>query len=405
MKNIIKTLFLTSLITAISSCENDKEPIVSANGFELRKEASVVSPLILTETINADSFTKLNWDKSDNGVASVSTYSLVIFDHDNDPNLENGVEYSGTTAVVVTPESRTAELTVVEFNDLINQLSTFKCSQMNIDIRIKSTLGIKDKYTTPLIQYSNPITYAVTGYPKSLPILAFVKGSEVVENAPKIAASAPGINTDFEGYIYLKTGSYKFYEADACGDFTGAPAYGGSAGTINTDASAPSIEITTEGHYLVRANLTAKSYTVSQFRTFGVFGNGTRVGLGIGNAVPFTYDETKKVWKRTVELIKGRTIGFKSNLWTGEEVIPALPNTNNNPPFIPAAGTATISILGKGNTDSDAIDLPLLPIPPSPNGSILVPGIYDANARQKYDIELDVSNPRKYTYKLILNSN
>lgn len=393
MKNIIKTLFFVLLISSISSCENDKEPIATGNGFELRKNADApVAPSVLTSDIDANTFTKLNWDKSDNNVSSVASYSLVVFDHDNDPNLLNPVEYQGTTGLTVTPESRTAEITVKEFNDLLNLLPTFKCGQMNIDIRIKSTLGLAN--ANPLIQYSNPITYAVTGYTKSLPILAFVKENETTLNAFKLAASATGINTDYEGYMYLTPGNYKFYKPDACGDFTGAPAYGGSSGSLNTDASAPSIVITTEGHYLVKANLNTNTYSINLFRTFGVFGNGTRTGLGFVNAVPMTYDTTNKVWKLTVDLIKGNKFSFKSNLWTGEAVIP----TTDNPPFVPAAGTTIISILGKGSNANELVNIPLIPNPTT--GDISVPGVFDNAAKQKYNIELNVSNPRKYTYTL-----
>ncbi|WP_396212106.1 hypothetical protein [Flavobacterium sp.] len=387
MKNIIKTIFFAFLIITISSCENDKVTAV-ANGFELRKDSSVSTPTILTESLNTSTFTKLEWDKSNNGVTTASNYKLVIFDHDNDPNLEDGIEYV-TSNLIENPSSLNSTINVKEFNDLINLLPKFKCSQMKIDIRIKSTLGLGD--VNPLVQYSNPITYSVTGYPKSLPLLAFVKdvNSTNVSTEPKLAASAAGVNTNYEGYMFLQPGSYKFYKPDACGDFTGAPAYGGATGTINTDASAPSIVVTTAGHYIVKANLALNTYSLSQFTTFGVFGLATRATLS-GNQVPMDYDAPNKIWKLTVDLRKGYKFKFKSNLWTGALVVPALPN----PPYAPGTATSAVSILGKivdGQLEENSV---------AASGEITVPGSATDNTRQKYYIELNVSNPRKYTYKM-----
>jgi hypothetical protein len=387
MKNIIKTIFFAFLIITISSCENDKVTAV-ANGFELRKDSSVSTPTILTESLNTSTFTKLEWDKSNNGVTTASNYKLVIFDHDNDPNLEDGIEYV-TSNLIENPSSLYSTINVKEFNDLINLLPKFKCSQMKIDIRIKSTLGLGD--VNPLVQYSNPITYSVTGYPKSLPLLAFVKdgNSTNVSTEPKLAASAAGVNTNYEGYMFLQPGSYKFYKPDACGDFTGAPAYGGATGTINTDASAPSIVVTTAGHYIVKANLALNTYSLSQFTTFGVFGLATRATLS-GNQVPMDYDAPNKIWKLNVDLRKGYKFKFKSNLWTGALVVPALPN----PPYAPGTATSAVSILGKivdGQLEENSV---------AASGEITVPGSATDNTRQKYYIELNVSNPRKYTYKM-----
>jgi hypothetical protein len=391
MKNIIKTLFFALLISSISSCENDKEPIATTNGFELRKDVTIVAPTVLTETDDALTFTKLEWDEANYGVETFATYKLYVFDKDNDPNLERGVEYEGTIGSPDNVNDRTATLTVEEFNDMMNKLKPFKCSQMNIDIRIKSILGIVTSSSTPLEQYSNPITYSVTGYPKSLPLLAFVKdgNSTNVSTEPKLAASAAGVNTNYEGYMFLQPGSYKFYKPDACGDFTGAPAYGGATGTINTDASAPSIVVTTAGHYLVKANLALNTYSLSQFTTFGVFGLATRATLS-GNQVPMDYDAPNKIWKLTVDLRKGYKFKFKSNLWTGALVVPALPN----PPYAPGTATSAVSILGKivdGQLEENSV---------AASGEITVPGSATDNTRQKYYIELNVSNPRKYTYKM-----
>lgn len=392
MKNIYKSIFIAFIALTIYSCENDKDPVISGSGLELRSDATVVAPSVLDVTDADVVFANYDWDIANNGPSTVSKYSLFVFDHDNDPNLENGVQYTGT-GITVSPDTRIASLTVSEFNSLINLLPTFKCSQMNIDVRIKSVLGVNpaDNYS----QFSNPITYAVTPYSTAKPILAFVKQGDDPKAAPRILASSFTVNNDYEGYLYLLPGTYKFYQPDACGDFNSPTIYGGTANMIDSSASSPSISVTNEGHYLVKANLTSNTYSVREFRAFGVFGKATRTGLGFTNSIPMEFDATDKTWKLTIDLIKGEKFKFKSNIWTGD----LTPATAPNLPYVPGSANSFISILGKL---SEGI---VVENAATGQGDITVPGTFNNNERQKFDIKLNVSNPRNYIYSLTLNPN
>jgi len=387
MKNIIK-IILTLFVFANFSCENSEDLVVEANGFELRKDASVTSPLVLTEANDANIYGKFEWDIANNGPATVSTYTLQVFDH-NDVSLSNPVTYTGS-GLVVSPTSRKATLTVAEFNKLINGLPNYKCSEMDIDIRIKSTLG--GNAVNAFSQYSNPVNVKVTGYSLKLPVMAFVKSGNTPSTEPRVAASAPASNTDYVGYMYLDAGSYKFYQGDACQDFTTSTVYGlgSAAGTLISGASSPSISVTTAGHYLVKANLSNNTYSLTPYTTFGIFGTATRSGLGTGFQVPFNYNATTKTWILEMDLIKGRKFKFKSNLWTGTAVVPALPN----PPYAPGTASTFVTILGR-----TAISSVLVENSNAGQGDITVPGT-DDGSRDRYRIELDVSKPRNYTYKM-----
>jgi hypothetical protein len=392
MKNILKAIFSAIILTGVISCEDTKDPNVSPNGFELRKDPTVTSPSVLTQATATDVFGKFEWDSANNGPATVSSYTLQVFDH-NDTSLSNPVEYTGN-GLVITPTSRKATLTVAEFNTLLNGLPTFKCSEMDVDVRIKSVLGINPN---PYIQYSNPINVKVTAYSLKLPVMAFVKAGNTPSTEPRIAASTPTSNTDYVGYMYLEPGNYKFYQPDACQDFTTPTIYGGggTAGSLSSATSAPSIAIATAGHYLVKANLSTNTYTLTPFTTFGVFGTATRSGLGTGFQVPFDYDAATKTWSKEMDLIRGKKFKFKSNLWTGTLVVPPLPN----PPYAPGTASSSVSILGK-----TATPFSLEENSTAGQGDITVPGT-DDGTRDKYKIELDVSKPRNYTYKLTIVPN
>lgn len=375
MKNIIKNTIFAFLLVSLISCEDEKDPIVVANGFELRKDSSVISPNVLMPENNTNQFAKFEWDASNNGPASVSTYSVVIFDHDNDTSLSNPIEYSGT-GLVVNSSTRNVTLTVNEFNNLINKLPTFECGEMNIDVRIKSVMGTNP--STSFVQYSNPITIAVTGYSTKLPMLAFVKDGNTPENEQKMAASSFDVKNDYQGYMYLEPGNYKFYQPDACGSYATPTIFGGNSGSLELGVSPTSIIITTAGQYFIKTNLStinntttlvpAMSYSITPITSFGIFGTAKGIPTGINK--PMVYNTSSNKWELTFELLKGKKFKFRS-----------------------LNGTTPVTILG--GTTSNLTES---------GTDIKVPG-EDDTTKQKYDIILDVSNPRKYTYTLTLNPN
>ncbi|TRX39408.1 hypothetical protein [Flavobacterium restrictum] len=388
MKNILKTTVFAFLLIALGSCTNDKEPIPTANGFELKDASTTPPPTVLLQANDALVYNNMVWDRADNGVAAASTYEVIISDHDKDPNYVNPVTYTGI-GLALAPET-TCTLTIKEFNTLINQLPTYNCGVMNIDIRVKSTVG--KVVGNAFIQYSNPITVAVTGYSTNLPLLGFVKDGATPAAAPQIAASRFDKFNDYEGYMYLEAGSYKFYQPDACGSFAAPIIYGG-AGGILVQGGTTSIVIDKAGDYQVKADLTtgALKYSVKSIKAFGVFGLGVRNNPGSANAVPMTDEGNKNSWKITIELFKGRKFKFKSNDWIGDLV--------GTPASVPPGATTTlVSILGSSTTPNVLTEVT------GTAGDITVPGTNDGT-KQKYDLAIDVSKARNYTYTVTLNPN
>ncbi len=392
MKNFIKIILLLVSVFGLNSCEiEEKNPIPQANGFIVTKDDSVVAPNILTDVINNDIFAKLTWDKSNNGVSSVSSYSLVIFDHENDVNLLNPVEYTGS-GVVVTPDSRKASLKVKELNDLINKLNSFKCSEMSIDIRIKSKLGVGPN---PFVQYSSPVNYKVTAYPNSKLELAFTKDGNVPKDEPKLLSSAYTTKNDYEAYLYLQAGNYKFVRPDACGSYTSASLLGGTgtlaSGVIDASATPASIVIPNTGHYYIKVNLVANTYSISEFTSVGVFGRATRGGtFGFNNVVPMIYDNATKKWSLTMDLFKGQGLKFKTLKWTGPLIMPSAGAPFPKPDYIPS-GSTTFSTFGTPSVNvlSDASTT-----------DIKTSGTASLTDTEKYIVEVDISNPRNYKYTL-----
>jgi hypothetical protein len=308
---------------------------------------------------------------------------VIISDRNADPNFQNAVEFSGSGDENTL---RTSTIKIGDMNTLINRLPSFNCGTMQIDIRVKSTLGINPK--NAVVQYSNPITVSVTGYSKNPLLMAFVKTSTDPASAPKIASSSYTSATDYEGFMYLTAGDYKFYQPDACGSFSGAAVFGvsgGNSGTLIQDGTT-SYNVPADGHYFIKVNATAGTYTISQFNNttatnvLGIFGNATKVGIGFANTTPMTYDEQTKKWSVTINLVDGKKFSFKTG------------NTTPIAAVLTGAGSGIVGVNNAVSVASGTIDN---------TGSIKAPGTYvDDNTKTKYKVVLDLNTPRQYYYTL-----
>lgn len=376
MKNIFKFSISLFALFILGSCTNDKDTVPSAKGFELRAPG-LVPTVVLNATNDADVVANLEWDRSNNGVASVSSYKVQIAL--SGTNFANPVTANSGNDILVTPDSRTYGVTVSELNKLLYQLPGVECGDAtNIDIRIVSYLGTST--VDPFIQYStNVISLNATPYTGDLPTLAFSSSSDYV-NAPKLASSSALHTDDYEGYMYLQPGTYKLYKPDACNYYTSPTEYGVSAANSGTvvENGPDGFVVTTAGHYFIRVNLSAAvstttslpamSYSIYSYTSFGIFGAAKGFPTGVNK--PMLYNAATNKWELTFDFFKGRKFKFKS-----------------------VNVAAQITVLG--GTPTNLVE----------NGAdIKVPGT-DDGTKQKYDLVLDVSNPRKYTYTLTPNPN
>ena len=391
MKNILKIVICVFGILIFASCETDRDPVTSANGFELRA-TTLVPSVVLSPSIDNDVIADLNWDISNNGFSSISSYKVEIAV--SGTNFENVATANSGNIVTVTTEARNYVLKAGELNDLINKLPEYQCGQsMNIDIRIKSILG--GTKPNAFVQYStNTISIVATPYSTALSLLAFSSSSTDIANALKLASSSFTNSSDYEGYMYLETGTYKFYKPNSCGEFSNPTVYGLSGtntGSLVPDGSNGFV-VSTAGHYYVKANLSdsgsgSLTYSIAAFNattnTFGVFGKALRPTIGSANTTPMNYDPTTKKWSVTVDMVNGLKFGFK---------------TSSTAPIASLEGT------GVGTFTESPLKTITTGVPT--DGSIKAPGDFvDNNTKTKYAIEVDLSKPRNYTYKLTVVPN
>ena len=210
-------------------------------------------------------------------------------------------------------------------------------------------------------KFSTVITYLVTPYSSELPKLA-VPGNHQGWNppsAPRIASSAFG-QTDYEGYVWLD-GGFKFVAPDPAGNFNWGNTDWGDDGSFSgvLVESGESDITATAGYYRVRANTTTLLYTIEP-TTWGIVGAATPGGWD--NSTALTYNASTQKWEGVVTLSAGEFKFRANNAWS-------------------------INLGGDPDGD-DSMNYD------GPNLSV--------DAGGTYNVVLDLSNPRKYSYSVTL---
>lgn len=350
MKNILKSTALAFLLILGSSCENDDQTIITASGGPELLTPLDGSTYVLSPENAQNEVTTFVWNHAD-------------YDIQTEVNYEVQASLSGSDfseiVVIGTTTNRFMVLTVEQLNAVALNLGINPFQAMDVDIRIKSSLGSN----SALEAYSNTIKITVTPYTTDLPKLAVPGNHQGWDppTAPLLASSGFG-ETDFEGYVWLD-GEFKFVERNAAGTFEwGNTDYGddGSFSGVLAEQN-ESNAIATAGYYFVKANTTNLTYSTT-LTNWAVTGSGTPNGWPDNGVVDYdmVYNPSTKKWEITLALSGGNEIKFRANDdW--------------------ALNFGDTGADGSLNEGGDNIAVP---------------------ASGNYLIELDLSNPRAYTYTL-----
>lgn len=371
MKKILKTTIFVLLLISLGSCTNDKTPVATAQGLKLLTPTAG-SNYVLTAENAGNIVATLNWEKSVDGTPSVAAYTIEI--------AKSGTNFANViTAVKNTDQSPTTTYTWTQeyLNSLLNKPDFEPCVPVDIDIRIKSTVGIA---ANKLVQYSNVITVKVTPYLKDLPTIAFATDAVGPVSGSKIAASGLlQVNTDYEGFMQLEPGTYKFFTSQ-CGKFSATdPSYGVN-GSGSLVLNGTGYTVATAGFYYVKANIASgiMSYSITPITAFGIIGDAKL--SNITNSLPaMTYVDvtannvTTKKWRIVIRLKGGNTFKFRAN---------------NSDLINLGSGDA-----GQGSSDYGGSEM-------RHNGSGFIVPIVTGLPNNTYTVLLDLNTPRAYTYTL-----
>ncbi len=356
MKNIIKSLVIGSLFIGITSCEDEQDLkfLTPEATFEILSPTSGDAVVLSPETPTNPGLS-ISWSDADFGTPTQVNYEIQI---------DKSGDAFDSPFILNTTNNTFAVINSADLNGAVVSVGLTPFAEGAIEIRIRATVG-----TGSSESFSSVITYLVTPYSTDLPKLAVPGNHQGWDppTAPFIAASAFG-ETDYEGYVWLD-GGHKFLAPDSSGAFNWGNTDWGDDGTFSgvlaetgeTDCVAMA------GYYRVQANTTTLVYTET-LTNWAVTGSATTLGWPSGpdgtdgQDVDLTYNPTTKKWEVITTLTGGQEIKFRANnAWT-------LNYGDNDADSSLEEGGANIAISSTGS----------------------------------YLIELDLSNPREYTYTLTL---
>lgn len=238
------------------------------------------------------------------------------------PNYDVEIDFAGEefdTPSVIGSTNGTTQLAVSTnvLNLAIQQLDATPFEPSTFQVRVKAYVGDS-------VLYSNAVEMTVTPFSTAIPLLWIPGGYQAASGygsdwthatAPQLSAEAFG-ETDFEGYLYIANditnpdNGFKFSAQDSwTGTNYGA---GANAGELSTDGGNL---IADAGYYWVKVSTgsTPPAYSLTA-TDWGVVGSATPGAWD--NSTPMTYDPTEKVWKVTVTLTAGEIKFRANNAWT-----------------------------------------------------------------------------------------
>ncbi len=352
MKHINKLICLFCFTAFIWSCEDDIEQIQVNPTNSI--EAVINTPsnnddfVLNIEEASSNPAITISWEKADYQTPVVISYTVEF--------AQNGTDFAEPFAANVTTNTFFT-MTISEFNSALASAGLAPFTKANIDIRIKSDIGSQKE----LPKYSDPITVSVTPFTTDLPTIAVPGNHQGWDptTAPLLAAPEYGA-TNYEGYVWLD-GVHKFIAPDSKGNFAWGNTDWGDDGTTSgklVDDGESDINATA-GHYLIQVDTDALTYSENMY-TWGLIGSGTPDNWDSDQDM--TYDPASKTWTVTLDL-SAEEIKFRANdAWDWNY----------------------------GDTDADESL--------EPGGDNI-----KVSTAGNYTVVLDLSTPRKYTYKLTLN--
>ena len=360
MKKIFKLSTLAFLLIASVSCENDDQKMASPSGGPELLTPLDGSSYVLDPAAGTNEVTTLVWNHADYSVQTEVNYDVEV-------------ALAGTDFATTVAGGSTTNRFVVWSHEALNTVALeaglTPYTEGDLEVRIKSSLGSNAE----MVAYSNIITITITPYTTDLPKIA-VPGNHQgwsPPTAPLMASSGFG-QTNFEGYISLD-GEFKFLrpKADGTFDWDGDSADWGDDGTfsgvlLNTGETNCTA---TAGYYWVKANTATLTYSITPITTWGIIGSATPGGWD--SSTPMTYNPTTKKWSIVVTLVDGEYKFRSNNIWN--------------------AGSVQYNL---GGFQADKVGDDYAGESMSYGGANLVV------TAGTYLVELDLSNPRAYTYTL-----
>lgn len=352
MKNIVKSVFILfgALVVSCSTDDVQDRPVIEGVDSPILSAPESGSTYTLLPENMTQQAERFVWSKANyNGDVAIS-YTLEI-------DVEGG-DFSSPESLGGTTGALQLSVSQETLNTACLSLGATPYTAANFDVRVVSSASGFD------LMGSNKVTITVNPFTTDLPKIA-VPGNHQgwsPSTAPLLAASGFG-QTDYEGYVALD-GEFKFVGPNSSGVYDWGNDDWGDDGTFSgmLALTGESNCTAVAGYYKINANTTTLTYTTT-LTTWGVLGSATAPvtgGDGWANDADLTYDAGTKKWSVIINLVGGQEIKFRANNDWG------LNYGDNGADGSLEEGGSNIAVPSTGS----------------------------------YLLELDLSNPRAYTYTL-----
>lgn len=364
MKNI-KLLSLAAIaFLSFNACEDDTDELalVSAD-----MEAAVInspsngSSLVLNAETPDAVATTIVWDAVTTSVPTAVSYRIQVAVTGTD--FADPIDAGASTETFLT-------WTHDQLNSVaVGGLGLAPFTASNIDVRIASSIGTNNEAEA----FSMPVTLSITPYTTDLPRI-FIVGNFLAasgygadwtpSDAVPVSASAFG-ETNFEGYVYMNVASPEFKILPTNESFDGDYGDDGTfSGTLIQEGES-NIQIGTGvGYYYIQADTEGLTYS-AQNTSWAITGSATPLGWPDNGIMDqdMTFNVDTEKWEITIMLDAAGEYKFRAN-------------------------DAWDLNFGTDGDGDDSLDY----------GG----GNFTVDSSGTYLVELDLSNPRKYTQTVTL---
>lgn len=353
MKKIIKLLFLSIFIIAVSSCDNEDQELLTlspqGSGEITAPETGYSFVLNPDENQTNTAFT-LIWNSANYDIPTEISYTVEF--------AMSGTDFA-TPYLAGSTTNKTMLWNIMEFNGAVISAGLSPFVEGAIDVRVVSTVGSLE--STP--QVSEAITIFVTPFTTDLPKISVPGNHQGWDppTAPLLASSAFGA-TDYEGYVWLD-GGYKFLAPDETGGFFWGNtdwADDGSFTGILVEQDETDCIADVAAYYFVKADTDELTYSTTAVN-WGIIGSATPTGWD--SDTDLIYDPVTRTLSVDIDLVSG-AFKFRGNNEWGQFDL----GTVDDDGFLQGGGDLT----------------------------------FDGSAGN-YHVVLDLSNPREYSFSITAN--
>ncbi|MFN3759563.1 MAG: SusE domain-containing protein [Algoriphagus aquaeductus] len=300
MKVFNRIGWVAVMIPALFACDNyEMPPIIPQTGSDISNPVEGTEIVLIKEGAE-DEVLEFTLTAADFGTQGTSRYQLEM--DLPGANFEDAVAFGDS-------DSNFIEVNVAELNEALLAKGLAFGEVANVEFRVKATF---DQPMDPI--YGKTLTLKITPFDAAVdfPVM-YVPGDYQGWDPtnPLTVLYAENFDNKFKGFVHIIGGSREF-------KLTEGPNWDVNYGDTGADKTlqrdGDNIKVATDGTYELNVDLTAKTYTISDVKRWGIVGSATAGGWDADTPMN-AYDKATHSLKITTDLKAGEFKFRANNNW------------------------------------------------------------------------------------------